>query len=179
MHFLDALAHFGEDTALEEGEQAHEDEELSIDAVAEAGTSQTGDAVAALTEHMEVAGKSNEELEVALVLVPAVSAYLLTKYTKLLETNAAVAAELQRVGTVDHAARRVVKQSKEARRRRTNIALPQQDHDLGWRRGHEAKQEKKSIYGKCETLCNGSSCVSAYVGEPSNHFGSEFYHFRW
>ena len=110
MSFLDASAILGEDTDLEEGEQAHEDEELSSVVVAGAGTSQTGDAVAAFTEHMEVAGKSNEELEVALVLVSAVSAYSLTMYTKLLETNAAVAVELQRVGAVAHAASRVVEQ---------------------------------------------------------------------
>ena len=84
MSFLDASAILGEDTDLEEGDHAYEDEELSSVVVAEADTSQTGDAVAAFTEHMEVAGKSNEELEVALVLVSAVSAYLLTMYTKLL-----------------------------------------------------------------------------------------------
>jgi hypothetical protein len=102
---------------------------------------------------MEVAGKSNEELEVALVLVSAVSAYLLTMHTKLLETNAAVAAELQRVGAVAHAARRVVEPSKEARRRRKHIALPQQDQDLGRRRGHEAKREKRSPYTASAKLC--------------------------
>ena len=141
MSFLDASPILGEDTDLDKGEQAYEDEEQSNGAVAEADTSQTGDAVAAFTEHMEVAGKSNEELEVALVHVSAVSAYFLKMHTKLLETNAAVAVELQRVGAVAHAARRVVEQSKEARRRRKHIALPQQDQDLGWMRGHEAKQE--------------------------------------
>ena len=59
---------------MDEGEQAYEDERLSSVVVAESDTSQTGDAVAAFTEHMEVAGKSNEELEVALVHVSAVSA---------------------------------------------------------------------------------------------------------
>jgi hypothetical protein len=146
MPFLDASAILGEDTDLEEGEQAYEDEELSSDAVAEADTSQTGDAVAALPEHMEVAGKSNEELEVTLVPVSAVIADLFMKYTKLLETNAAVKAELHKFSAVVHAASRVVEQSKEARRRRTHIALPQQDQDIGWRRGHEAKQENRSPY---------------------------------
>ena len=51
---------------MEEGEQAYEDEELSSVIVAGADTSQTGDAVAAFPEHMKVAGKSNEELEVTL-----------------------------------------------------------------------------------------------------------------
>ena len=143
MSFLDASQILGEDNDLDKGEQAYEDEELSSDAVAEADTSQIGDAVAALPEHMEVAGKSNEELEVTLVPVSAVSAYLLMKYTTLLETDAAVAVELQKVGAVAHAASRVVEQSKEARRRRNNIALPQQDQDNGWRRGHEANQETK------------------------------------
>ena len=104
MSFLDASQILGEDTDLDKGEQAYEDEELSSDAVAEADTSQTGDAVAALPEHMEVAGKSNEELEVTLVPVSAESADLVTKHTKLLETYAAVAAELQRVGAVALAA---------------------------------------------------------------------------
>ena len=98
---------------------------LSRVAAAEADTSQTGDAVAEFTEHMEVAGKSNEDLEVALVQVSAVSACFLKMYTKLLETNAAVAVELQRVGAVAHAASRVVEQRKEARRLRKSIALPQ------------------------------------------------------
>ena len=40
MPCLDASAILGEDTDLEEGEQAYEDEELSSDAVAEADTSQ-------------------------------------------------------------------------------------------------------------------------------------------
>ena len=146
MSFLDASQILGEDNDLDKGEQAYEDEELSSDAVAEADTSQTGDAVAAFPEHMEVAGKSNEELEVTLVPVSAVSAYLLMKYTKLLETNAAVAADLQNVGAVAHAASRVVEQSKEARRRRNNFALPQQDHDIGRRRGHEADQENRRPY---------------------------------
>ena len=125
------------------GEQAYEDEELSSDAAAEADTSQIGDAVAALPEHMEVAGKSNEELEVTLVPASAVSEDLLMKYTKLTETNAAVAVELHKFGAVAHAASRVVEQSKEARRRRNNCALPQQDHDIERRRGDEADQEKE------------------------------------
>ena len=141
MSFLDASQILGEDNDLDKGEQAYEDEELSSDAVAEADTSQTGDAVAAFPEHMEVAGKSNEELEVTLVPVSAVSADLFMKYTKLLETNAAVKAELHKFSAVAHAASRVVEQSKEARRWRKNFALPQQDHDIGRRRGHEADQE--------------------------------------
>ena len=98
------------------------------------------------------------------------------KHTKLLETNAAVKAELHKFSAVVHAASRVVEQSKEARRRRNNFALPQQDHDIERRRGHEADQEKqKAIYGNGETRCNGSSCDSSCVREHFNHFGSEFY----
>ena len=92
--FLNDSAILGEDTDLDEGEQAYEDERISSVALAESDTSQAGDAIAAFTEHMEVARKSNEELEVALVHVSAVSTYFLKMYTKLLETNAAVAAEL-------------------------------------------------------------------------------------
>jgi len=129
---------------------------------------------------MEVAGKSSEELEVALVLVSAVSAYLLTMYTKLLETNAAVAAELQRVGAVAHAARRVVEQSKEARRRRKNFALPQQDQDFRRRRGHEADQENRRPYMATAKLgATAARVVALMLGEPSNHFGSAFYDSRW
>ena len=58
MSFLDASQILGEDTDLGKGEQAYEDEELSSDAGTEADTSQIGDAVAALPEHMEVAGRS-------------------------------------------------------------------------------------------------------------------------
>ena len=58
MPFLGALANLGEDTSLEKGEQAYEDEELSSDAEAEADTSHIGDAVAALPEHMQVAGRA-------------------------------------------------------------------------------------------------------------------------
>ena len=67
-------------------------------------------------------------------------------YTKLLETNAAVAVELRNFRAVAHAASRVVEQSKEARRRRNNFALPRQDHDIGRRRGHEADQENRRPY---------------------------------
>ena len=58
MSFLDASQILGEDSDLDKGEQAYEDEELSSDAVAEADTSQTGDAGAALPEHMQVAGRA-------------------------------------------------------------------------------------------------------------------------
>ena len=72
--FLNDSAILGEDTVLGEGEQAYEDERISSVALADLDTSQIGDAVAAFTEHMEVAEKSNEELEVALAHVSAVSA---------------------------------------------------------------------------------------------------------
>ena len=58
LFFLDASQILGEDNDLGKGEQAYEDEELSSDAAAEADTSQTGDAVAALPEHMQVAGRA-------------------------------------------------------------------------------------------------------------------------
>jgi hypothetical protein len=58
MPSLDASAILGDDTDLEEGEQAYEDEELSSDAETEAHTSQTCDAVAALPEHTQVAGRA-------------------------------------------------------------------------------------------------------------------------
>jgi len=40
-------------------------------------------------------------------------------------------------------------------------------------------RKQKAIYGNGETRCKGSSCGSTYVGEPSNHFGSDFYDSRW
>jgi len=128
-HVGDALATLGEDTALEEEEQPYEDEEQGSDAGAESNASQWSDAggyeaedwsaaVAAVPEDQEFAGKGNEELEDTLVPVSAEAAELVTKSTKLMETYAAVAAELERVGAVALAVNVVKEQRKEARRMR-------------------------------------------------------------
>ena len=71
-------------------------------------------AVAALPEDQAFAGKSSEGREGTLVLVSVESAELVTKSTKLTETYATVAAELQRVGAVALAANVVKEQRKEA-----------------------------------------------------------------
>ena len=125
----DVLANLGVDAALGEGEQPYEDEEQGSDAGAESDASQWSDAggyeaedwsaaVAALPEDQEFAGNDNEELEDTLVPVSAAAAELVTKSTKLMETYAAVAAELERVGAVALAANVVKEQGKEARRMR-------------------------------------------------------------
>ena len=94
---------------MEEGEQLCEDEEQRSDAGAGSDASQWSDAggyeaeywsaaVAALPEDQEFAGNGNEELEDTLVPVSAAAAELVAKSTKLMETYAAVAAELERIG---------------------------------------------------------------------------------
>ena len=112
---------------------------------------------------MKVAGKSSEELGVDVVPVSTVSAYLLTKYTKLLGASAAIAAELQKIGAVSHAANRVAKQSKDARRRRTNFALHNKTKILEGGDVTRLTRKHKAIYGNGEARCNGSSCGSTYV----------------
>ena len=129
-HVDDALANLGEDTALAEEEQPYEDEEQGSDAGAESNASQWSDAggyeaedwsaaVAAVPEDQEFAGKGNEELEDTLAPVSAEAAELVTKSTKLMETYAAVAAELERVSVVALAVDVVKEQRREARRMRS------------------------------------------------------------
>ena len=119
---------------MEEGEQPDEDEEQDADAGAESDDSQWSDAggyeaedwsgeVAAFPEDEELPGCGNKEMVDTLVPVSAEAAELVMKSTKLMETYAAVAAELERVGAVALAANVVREQRREARRMRTISAL--------------------------------------------------------
>ena len=130
----DVFQNIGVDTALEEGEQPYKDEEQGSDSGEPSEASKWSDAegyeaegwnaaVEALPDDHAVAGTSDEEMEGALVLVSAESAELVGKSTKLMETYAAVAVELQRIGAVALAANVVKEQRKEARRLRKISAM--------------------------------------------------------
>ena len=117
---------------MEDGEKPYEDEEQGSDAGSAFDHSSGSDAdgyeaegwsaaVAALPEDQEFTGADNEEPEDTLTPVSAGSAGLATKSTKLMETYAAVAVELQRVGAVALAANVV----KEQRKRSTADAQKQ------------------------------------------------------
>ena len=114
---------------MEDGEQPYEDEEQDSNVGAESDASQWSDAggyeaedwsgeVAAFPEDEELPGCGNKEMVDTLVPVSAEAAELVMKSTKLMETYAAVAAELERVGAVALAANVVREQRKEARRMR-------------------------------------------------------------
>ena len=106
--------------------QPYEEKEQGSDSGAASETSKWSDAdgyaaqdwsaaVAALPDNHAFAGNNDEELDGTLVPVSAESAELVEKSTKLMETYAAVAAELQRIGAVALAANVVKEQRKEAR----------------------------------------------------------------
>jgi hypothetical protein len=133
-HVDDVFKNIVEDTALEEGEQPNKDEEQGSDSGAPSEASKWSDAedyeaegwnaaVEALPDDHAVAGASDEEMKGALVPVSAESAELVGKSTKLMETYAAVAAELQRIGAVALAANVVKEQRKEAKRLRQISAI--------------------------------------------------------
>jgi hypothetical protein len=105
---LEAL---GEDTALENGEKPYEEAGQVSDVGAASDQSQWSDAedyreqvwsasVEALPVDQVPTVADNVELEDTAATISAESAELATKSTMLMETYAAVAAELQRVGAV-------------------------------------------------------------------------------
>ena len=123
---LEAL---GEDTALENGEKPYEATDQGSDAGAASDQSQWSDAedyreqdwsasVEALPAEQVPTVSDNEELDDTSATISAESAELATKSTMRIDTYAAVAEELRRVGAVALAANAIREQRKEARRMR-------------------------------------------------------------
>ena len=124
------LVALGEDTALEDGEKPYEEVDEGSDTGAASEPSQWSDeeeygapgfraSVEALPAGPVPTVAGAEELEDTVATISAESAELATKSTMLMETYAAVAAELQRVDAAALAANVVREQRKDARRMRT------------------------------------------------------------